>query len=326
MRGLFYFCLFFLIQNVFSSEKISEKKAIFCGVVKNCARFFEDNKMEIERLGSLFSDYAVIIYENNSKDYTKLLYSNWAKQNNRVIFVSEDLSEDYLKSYTPLIGDFRTELIARARNKTLDIASSHVFDDFDYVIMMDLDDYEPLNIEAFISTFENPLYDWDAVFANGSYDLYSLKSNDFACGPELTTWAFLQKELYYIGFKFASLLKRHNWYPVDSFFGGLGIYKREAILETRYTGKFNSLYLNKILAYNNLQNISERPQYKSCLREISDNFQKYYDFVVNNIMPKDGEIYTCEHILFNLALKEKGFDKMYINSELTRRSKTHTNF
>jgi Asp-tRNA(Asn)/Glu-tRNA(Gln) amidotransferase A subunit family amidase len=128
------------------ADSIKDKKVIIGGAVKNVARFFQDNKNEIERIGALFNDYAVVIYENNSIDATKYVYERWAQENKRVIFLSEDLSEEYLKKYTPLIADFRTQLIARARNKILDVASNHIFDDYDYVIMMDLDDFEPLDL------------------------------------------------------------------------------------------------------------------------------------------------------------------------------------
>lgn len=326
IKKLAAFILIILNSTFANSHKICDKKAVFCGVVKNCARFFDENKKEIERLASLFKDYAVVIYENNSSDLTKVLYSNWSTGNEKVIFISEDLSEIDLKNYTPLIADFRTEVIARARNKTLDIATSNKFKDYDYVIMMDLDDFEPINIDEFIKTIENPLKEWDAVYANGSYDLYSLKSIDFPCGPELTTWDYLNKELFSTGKRLSKLLKIYDWYPVDSFFGGFGIFKREAVKNNRYSGKINTALLNQVIKYNESINILSLPQYQECKDQISKNFQKYINYFTKNEFPPDGEIYTCEHIIFNLGLKNKGFNKIYINSKLTRPSKSRWNF
>jgi hypothetical protein len=142
----------------------------------------------------------------------------------------------------------------------------------------------------------------------------------------LTTWDYLNRELISTGKRLAQFLNEKEWYPVDSFFGGFAIYKRDSILDTRYSGKINSLVLQKVLEHNEIENIFQRPQYQSCLKEISINYQKYYDYIVNGIFPSDNEIYTCEHIIFNLTLKAKGFDKLYINSKLKRPSKSRYNF
>jgi hypothetical protein len=121
-QSLVYFCS--------AHIKCSEEKVLICGVIKNGEKGFGNVKKCAEALGNLFAAYRVIVYENNSTDATKDLYASWAHNNQKVIFISEDLNQEFLDNYTVKIGDYRTQFIARARNIVLGKALSSEFDDF----------------------------------------------------------------------------------------------------------------------------------------------------------------------------------------------------
>src|SRR5947209_18049 len=105
------------------------EKVIICGVGKNIAPFLPNMIRKIESLGKSFKDYKVIIYENNSIDETVSLLNKWAKDNPKIMIISETLTSEKLAMRT--IGHAlrdkapnRMELIAYGRNEVLKRAMS----------------------------------------------------------------------------------------------------------------------------------------------------------------------------------------------------------
>jgi hypothetical protein len=128
----------------------------------------------------------------------------------------------------------RTEAIARARNKVLDIAMEDAYVDFKYVIWVDLDLPRPWDVSNILETILHPEEEWDAVLANGAYDLFALRDPEFPVGFELIGDAFY---LYLEQIRSRFILDPNGpWRKVYSAFGGLGIYKRSAIKRCRYSG------------------------------------------------------------------------------------------
>ena len=172
------FGLFLRINSLSSVENTHEKKILICGVCKNVEKGFNVVYESVYRLVKNFSDYRVIVYENNSTDCTKQLYQKWALHDKKIIFLSEDLGKKELEGCTPLLNDCRIEYISRARNIVLDEINKNDYKDFDYVLMADLDEFFPWDIENIIQTIEKPEQDWDAVFANGLYDILALRTDE----------------------------------------------------------------------------------------------------------------------------------------------------
>jgi hypothetical protein len=52
-----------------------------CGPVKNCAQYLEKIFENIEKIGSLFDEYAIIIYYDISKDNTLQILKNYQSKN-----------------------------------------------------------------------------------------------------------------------------------------------------------------------------------------------------------------------------------------------------
>src|SRR6267154_3380068 len=84
-------CLFSTLHAATIPEKV-----LICGVCKNVEKAIPNTLKSATELGTQFLDYRVIIYENNSTDRTKQLFQQWAKENQRVIFLSEYLSKKKL--------------------------------------------------------------------------------------------------------------------------------------------------------------------------------------------------------------------------------------
>ena len=234
-----FLCSAFSLFSVYVCGVIPEK-VLICGVCRDIARDGLPTSIEIvEQIGALFDDYRVIIYENNSSDNTPNILKQWTQCNPKVFVKSESLSDADLAqaiiNRNPDGQFFRPEAIARARNIVLDIALSNQYEEFPYIIWMDMDFKIFPRFEGIVEVFESNR-EWDAVFAYGIaaptsayWDWYAFRDAESPLGPELLgmRWYRLPKEF--------ALEQNSDWYPVYSAFGGYGIYKKSSIIGCRYS-------------------------------------------------------------------------------------------
>lgn len=315
--GLKYFQLpiFLVVGKVLDSAELdSQRKALICGIIKNGESSFLQTKNEIEKIGSYFEDYRVIIYENNSSDSTKKLYGNWSKVDPHVLFYSQDLSPWAIENLPLKIEDKRIFFISRARNIVLDVINESRFDGFDFVIMMDLDAFEPADCQEIKNIIENPQQEWDAVFANGSYDLLALRSPEFFLSPELVgdNWG---QSLKVIRSQLKKRLDEVDWLPVDSAFGGLAIYRKEALKKVRYGALLNKSILHRYHGYiEALQNDIKRNYLLKKLTKLVSLFEN-----------KQHLRYICEHVYLHDQMIQNGFHRFFIVKNLRRLSLQHEN-
>jgi hypothetical protein len=312
------------------------EKVLICGVCKNVEKAIPNTIQSATKLGEQFSDYRVIIYENNSTDHTKELFGAWAKKNHRVIFLSEDLTKKKLARELKM--KVRTEAIARARNKVLDIVFQDKFEDFQYVIWADLDFLNPWDIENILDTILHPEQEWDAVLANGAYDLFALRDQEFPIGFELLGEKYWQN-LDKIRAKF-SLDPKGPWRKVYSAFGGLGIYKRKAMKGCRYSGVVTKDLEKAVLTWiERAQGVCFWEEYQHLLaslpvidlrKEHLHDRKRLPDALGIRLQNRDGLgkvvwfsctakrtlPWTCEHVPFHASMIAHGHDKLFLNPRL----------
>lgn len=315
----------------------SPHKVLICGIGKNVAKASKNTIASIEALGKSFIDYKVIVYENNSTDQTKAIYGAWAKNNPKVIFISENLSQSQFKKNSSMKIIHRIEKIAYARNKVLEKIKEPQFSDFSYVIWADLDFLEPWSVDEIVATINHPEKDFDAVFANGAYDLFALRSEKFPIGFELIGTHFFQN----IEKMKEQLVIHENqpWIRVYSAFGGLGIYKRKALLNVSYsaivTKDLEKQVKKWLLEAKNSQNVLFLQEYETLL-SVNEVLEFTSPYITRSLHPtktlamkfKDGDIvwfsctedstlpWTCEHVTLHAAMAEKGFNRFYINPKI----------
>jgi len=222
-------------------KKMSESTIIICGIVRNCGKNLKKNIHTINRLCDLVKDYHVVIYENDSVDNTKQILTDWANERKNVHISLNNFNTATIpekrSEVNPFFSVYRIDKMAFYRNNYLEYIEKENLKG-DYVIVVDLD-VDEIYINGVVSSFAVH-YDWDAITANGVsrsfsskfrkqyYDTYAL----FACGQENISqteksiveskrqWSFLKPGIPLI--------------RVASAFGGLAIYKREAIRYCRY--------------------------------------------------------------------------------------------
>jgi hypothetical protein len=109
---IIFIIIYFIINNQkfkkYNSKYIKSINVIFCCTVRNIESYVVNGLKNINLCGQKFNDYAVIIYENDSKDKTRDLLNKYKKNNYYYIF------EDNV------IEPRRTMRIANGRNKILD--------------------------------------------------------------------------------------------------------------------------------------------------------------------------------------------------------------
>lgn len=301
-------------------------KIVLGGIVKNIEPFFSSVATFIDALKQEIPCLEVCLYENNSSDHTKELLQ---QLNPDFITIQ---CEDYTNDYFLDTGYARTwdnqpcriQMIAHARNKLLDMIHTKNLTPGDFVILSDLDflkSPDPVVIAKILTEFPAGVA---AIFANGVvsngkyYDASVLRTDTFPFGPEILGEIFWEK--HYLD-QIQCIITQPM--KVYSAFGGLGIYRAEAITGCRYsetiTDDVHALY-TKLNAADYTRKQFEAVQgdreaithYKGVLRGcfLKDN-KIFYKHNSGYAWPILGE-----HVPFHAAMIQRGWSHMYILPEL----------
>jgi hypothetical protein len=184
----------------------------------------------------------VVIYENNSADNTRAVLRQWASHRKNIHLILEDISapektipECNEVSGNPYFSARRIHKMANLRNHYLDYVERNNLS-ADYLMVVDLDVVK-IDLNGIIHSFrvKEP---WDALTAYGYslspkltrryHDTYALVENGCEHMPQT------EKSIKESQYKWASLSKEKSLVRVFSAYGGLAIYKFEAIEKLRY--------------------------------------------------------------------------------------------
>ena len=160
---------------------------LICGCIKDSAKYLENVFINIKKIQGLFNKTKIIISYDVSKDNTLTKLYNLQNNFDIEILINKD----------PL-SHIRTVNIEKARNKLIDKIYNK-YSDYDYFIMMDMDDVcsKPINIEVLKEALDKNNV-WDGLFFNNAnyYDFWALNFKDFqfSCasysnGPAVTRLA-----------------------------------------------------------------------------------------------------------------------------------------
>lgn len=223
--------------------KISNISLIICGIVRDCAGGIKRNRPVIDKLCSLVKESKVIIFENDSKDGTKSLLNQWCQECGNVYVRSEDFNTVTIPSVkaangvNPAFSAKRISKMAYYRNKYLNFIREQGWS-ADYVMVVDLD-LQRIELEGIIHSLA--LGDsWDMMAANGVIyspsALFRCRYNDTYALVEHGEEELPQTEesIKAKQYKWAHLCKDMPLQPVYSAFGGMAIYKFDAIKDANY--------------------------------------------------------------------------------------------
>lgn len=321
-----------------------EEKIVICGVCKNVASRLPQTIKIIEHIGNLFTDYRVLVYENNSTDNTVSILTRWSHNNRRVKIITENVSHQVLQNEIINISEeyksfFIPELIARARNIVLNKAMSSQYVKYPYIIWIDMDFIIPPTYKGIVEVFRSQKK-WDAVVAYGIapngcfWDWFALRDKIEPLGPELlgNDW-YVPKQ--------RSFSSTDEWYPVYSAFGGCGIYKKSSIIGCTYSAVVTSSLekINQqIIAQEKENNHPIIMKYLADLKKISryqyiespqPKLPKIMDSSVGILLQKTPNSLiwkmnsftyqypaVCEHVTFHASMIIQGHGKIFINPRM----------
>lgn len=196
---------------------LSQQKALICGISRDNANDFWTMRRHIEHLGNQCKEYKVVIIENDSKDGTKELLKHWADCNPHVTIISKDFHNKKRPSI---------QFLANVRNLYIDEINQSNYDDFNLLVVIDMDMSYGFDIRGIYHSFAT-LESWDAMASNGisnqkgeMYDAFAFRNSEFpfshADKPD-TYWSEIIPKIqrvYPVNSPFVT---------VDSAFGGLAI-------------------------------------------------------------------------------------------------------
>ena len=223
---------------------ISQKSLIVCGIVRDCAKGIQRNRPVIDQLCSMAKNAKVVLFENDSKDETKKQLAQWAQECDYVYARCENFNTITIPTpqeasgANPAFSKKRITKMAHYRNQYLNYIDANNLS-ADYVIVVDLD-LKRIDIDGILQSLS--IADtWDMIAANGVIyspsaffrcrynDTYALVENGEETLPQ--TEQSIQEKQY----KWAYLKKNMPLVPVYSAFGGLAIYKFEALKDCKYS-------------------------------------------------------------------------------------------
>jgi len=224
-------------------------KCCICGTVRNCEKYLEKVFSNIEKIGTIFDEYVILVYYDESNDDTLQFLKKYKEKNNKLIFY---VNREPLSKY-------RTHRIAKGRNKCLNMIRSN-YNDYDFFIMMDFDDVCAKELK--LEVLENKLIsnEWDALsFSNSTdgsiyYDIWALSIQ-----PYLVSYrhfndeksACCAKMQNYVTEKLKKM-RKEQLLTCASAFCGFSIYKTAKFINCNYDGKLRLDLIPKKLIRNNI--------------------------------------------------------------------------
>jgi hypothetical protein len=220
-------------------KTISTSKVLIVGLARNCQETIE---REVQIINSAFSEAETVnwlVIESDSDDETLSTLEKLSESVKFAFITLGKLRKQYPK---------RTERIAKCRNRYLqELRVNKKYDNIDYVVVADLDGVNSELTKTAVESCWKFAEEWDACFANQSkvyYDIWALRHKTWCPNNCWQTYEFflnhgMSKHRALHAAVYSRMIKidsNEDPIEVNSAFGGLGIYKKHAILTSAYIG------------------------------------------------------------------------------------------
>ena len=257
-------------------------KCCICGAVKNCEQYLYKVFKNMELIGTLFEDYTICLFYDNSKDNTLNILKEYKNKNNKLFFYvnKKDISK------------YRTVRLAYARNTCLNFINSNC-KDYDFFIMMDCDDVCSTNINLNVLQKYLQREDWDGLTFNKKdyYDIWALSKYPYM----ISFFHFKNNNHDKIKKYITSLLsnlKEDELLQCCSSFNGFGIYRKSKFINCTYNGVFDINLFSKETISKNISAVNSKLK----LSMIEDC--EHRSFHVQANLKNNAKICISPHILF----------------------------
>jgi hypothetical protein len=218
---------------------LAERKSILVtGIARDVAKILprELNRIEKE-MENIFELVNFLVIESDSKDNTIKILNNIKNKKNNFSYVSLGKIDSILPN--------RIQRLAFCRNVYVkEIRENKLYKDIDFIAIVDFD---IKNNRLKLNELKKLIGEqsWSAIFANQTglyYDIYALRKKGWVendCFVEYKEFSMNMspqdaKELA-IWSKMKKIRKSSPLIPVDSAFGGLGIYRKDVFMNFDYS-------------------------------------------------------------------------------------------
>jgi glycosyltransferase involved in cell wall biosynthesis len=220
-------------------KPIDAAALVIVGCVRNGTKTLRRAVETLAHASSGFARVQFLIVESDSTDDTLAELQRLRNEVTGFQFTSLGSLAEQLPA--------RTERIAACRNRYLEeLRHDSQYADVDYVMVADLDGVNnDLRPEAVATCWVSTLA-WDVVTANQSdayYDIWALRHPDWCpvdCHDQYSRLRGMfdrpRALTIAVHSRMVRLSPQADWIEVDSAFGGLAIYRREALLGGHYSG------------------------------------------------------------------------------------------
>ena len=161
------------------ADEMAKHKLVVVGITRDNVQAIPSMIRHIEHIGELFKDYRVILFENDSKDGTKLALETWQVNNAKIEIITKDFGNEKRPSH---------KFMADARNYYLTMLKNQEYDDFNIIMTVDMDLGKGIDVRGIQDSFSK-IEKWDAVCSNGTlddivmYDAFAFRNNKFPWAP-----------------------------------------------------------------------------------------------------------------------------------------------
>jgi hypothetical protein len=263
-------------------------KCCICGPARNCGPFLNKVLENIEKIGSIFEDYEILIFYDSSEDDTLYKLKKVQQKNPRLkIYINHTF-----------VSKYRTHRIAYARNFCLNYVIKM---EYPFFIMMDLDDVNCKHVNIDILKKYISRDDWDGLSFNTTpkyYDIWGLSIFPycFSYNHFKNNQSFYHIIQDYIVNKLNGL-KDGELLRCISSFNGFSIYRTEKFLHCVYDGRVNL----KLIP----------PKYMLAHMEATNSPVIYKDY--GHVK---GRYEDCEHRAFHVQAINKNDAKIMITKDI----------
>jgi len=231
-----------------AKQQMKALSVVVCGCTKNSSSYISRNLESLYAMKSLFGEFRMIVYENDSIDGTVAELDRFGETRPEFTLISETNVQILHPSLQA-----RPQYIAHGRNRLLEAVEGITRSPPQYMFMVDLDSVlDGFVAESVATLFTYPENTWDGLFANCAgkyYDVWALRVPPEIWNPGIHGMLW-REPIAYDCWEMAERtrdVKRYvhdnqvvipstnrNLIPVGSAFGGFGVYRTSAINGCRY--------------------------------------------------------------------------------------------
>jgi len=262
-----------------------------CGPVKNCGPYILKVLENMEKIGSIFDDYKILIYYDKSSDNTLELLKSYQNKNPKMMF--------YVNKNK--MSPFRTHNLAIARNFCLEFVKKNR-EKYPFFIMMDCDDVncKELNINSLKKYLHRN--DWDGLSFNTSpkyYDIWGLSIYPFCFSynhfeNNVKNYNIIQN---FVDIMLKKASRENKLLECMSSFNGFSIYRTNKFLNTYYDGRIRLDLIPKT-------NLNAH-------KSITKSHLVYKKYIT-----VDGRYEDCEHRAFHIQARQNSGARIMISPDV----------